>query len=63
MRSLRKVYYYNRHGEKKLNAYNICISKKEVAAAGFDDKATFEVSAEKGKIYIEQIGGSKCIRN
>ena len=59
MPTLRKVYYYNKHGEKKLNAYNICISKKDVKAAGFDDSAMFKVTAEKGKICIEQVGKVK----
>lgn len=56
MPKLRKTWFYVKSGEKKLNAYNICLKKSHVAAAGFDDNAMFKVSAEKGKIIIEQEG-------
>lgn len=54
MPKLRKVYYYTRSDERKINAYNICLTKKDIETAGFDDNAMFKVTAEKGKIYIEQ---------
>lgn len=56
MPKLRKVYYYTRSDERKINAYNICLTKKDIETAGFDDSAMFKVTAEKGKIFIEQEG-------
>lgn len=56
MPKLRKTWFYVKNGERRLNAYNVCISKKDVIAAGFDDNAMFKVSAEPGKITIEEAG-------
>lgn len=54
MGRLRKACYYTSSGEKKINSYNISISKKHAGIAGFDDTMQLVVTSEKGRIIIEQ---------
>lgn len=51
MPKLRITWYYTKH-DRRINAYNVHISKSQVATAGFDITTPLKIEAEKGKIII-----------
>lgn len=53
MPKLRITWYYTKH-DKRINAYNVHLSKSQVATAGFDVTTPLKIWAEKGKIIIEK---------
>lgn len=54
MAKLVKMKYRTVGGDLKINSYNATISKKIVVASGLDPEKEITVSAEKGRIIIEQ---------
>lgn len=55
MAKLVKNNYYTSKGEKKINSFNVSISKKVVEAAGFTGDEKIKVYAKDGKIIIEKV--------
>lgn len=53
MAKLNKMYYYTSKGEKKLNCYNIAISKEIVEKLDLQDKE-IKVKIENNKIVIDK---------
>lgn len=54
MAKLIKNYYYTSKNEKKINSFNVSISKKIVEAAGFTGEEKIKIYVKEGKIIIEK---------
>ena len=46
--------YYNKAGTEKINGYFATISKKVVEESGINPESHIKVTAEEGKIIIEE---------
>lgn len=53
MAKFNRMYYYTAKGEKKLNCYNVAISKDIVELANLQDKE-LKITISSNKIIIEQ---------
>lgn len=54
MATFSKLYYMTLAGEKKLNGVSVFINPKLLIESGIDTDVPIKVSAEKGKIIIEE---------
>ena len=55
MQKLKKNYYYNKEGQRKLNCYMIFISKQQLQKSNINEDDNIEVKSEGDKIIIEKV--------
>lgn len=54
MQKIKKNYYYNKNGEKKINSYMIYISKELIRKSNINETDNIEVKTDGEKIIIEK---------
>ena len=54
MATFNKLYYMTLAGEKKINGVSVFINKQIIADSGIDTNVPIKVTAQKGKIIIEE---------